>query len=158
MSINSAMMAGVSGLGANASALAAISDNIANVNTVAYKRNQVSFATQVTAQVAGHYSAGGVQGASRQYVSQQGLLQSASSPTDLAISGDGFFITAQKPTGLGAGDPRLYTRSGGFTVDGAGFLVNDANLYLQGWPARPDGTFDLSWICEAWCAAKRTHR
>jgi flagellar hook protein FlgE len=35
MSINSAMLAGVSGLVANASALAAISDNIANVNTVA---------------------------------------------------------------------------------------------------------------------------
>jgi flagellar hook-basal body protein len=121
MSINSAMMAGVSGLGANASALAAISDNIANVNTVAYKRNQVNFATQVTAQVAGHYSAGGVQGTSRQYVGQQGLLQSAASPTDLAISGDGFFVTAQKAAGLTASDPRLFTRAGAFTIDGAGY-------------------------------------
>ena len=40
MSINSAMLAGVSGLVANSSALAAISDNIANVNTVGYKRSQ----------------------------------------------------------------------------------------------------------------------
>ena len=63
MSINSAMLAGVSGLVANSSALAAISDNIANVNTVAYKRNQVNFANVVTAQAAaGRYSAGGVQG------------------------------------------------------------------------------------------------
>ena len=38
MSINSAMLAGSSGLRANASALAAISDNISNVNTVGYKR------------------------------------------------------------------------------------------------------------------------
>ncbi|MGZ8363723.1 MAG: flagellar basal body protein, partial [Caulobacteraceae bacterium] len=38
MSINSAMLAGVTGLTANSSALAAISDNIANANTVGYKR------------------------------------------------------------------------------------------------------------------------
>ena len=50
MSINSAMLAGVSGLVSNSSALAAISDNIANVNTTAYKRNQVNFANVVTAQ------------------------------------------------------------------------------------------------------------
>ncbi|HEY8572157.1 flagellar hook protein FlgE [Phenylobacterium sp.] len=144
MSINSAMLAGVSGLVANSSALAAISDNIANVNTVAYKRNQVNFATQVTAQVAGKYSAGGVQGATRQYVSQQGLIQSATSATDLAISGDGFFITTQKTTGLTAGDARLFTRSGSFSVDAAGYLVNDAKLYLQGWPLQADGTYDIN--------------
>ena len=61
MSINSALLAGVSGLVANSSALAAISDNIANVNTTAYKRNAVNFANVVTAQaVKGQYSAGGV--------------------------------------------------------------------------------------------------
>ena len=50
MSINSAMLAGVSGLVANSSALAAISDNIANVNTVGYKRNQINFSNVVTSQ------------------------------------------------------------------------------------------------------------
>ena len=97
MSINSAMLAGVSGLVANSSALAAISDNIANVNTVAYKRNQVNFANVVTSQsLTGRYSAGGVQGVTRQYVGTQGLIQSASSSTDLAISGDGFFVVGGK--------------------------------------------------------------
>lgn len=96
MSINSAMLAGVSGLVANSSALAAISDNIANVNTIAYKRNQVNFSSVVTSQSAGRYSAGGVHSVTHQFVSQQGLVQSATSPTDLAISGDGFFITTQK--------------------------------------------------------------
>ena len=43
MSINSAMIAGASGLIANSSALAAISDNIANVNTVGYKRATAVF-------------------------------------------------------------------------------------------------------------------
>ncbi|HEX7887630.1 MAG TPA: flagellar hook protein FlgE [Phenylobacterium sp.] len=142
MSINSALLAGVSGLVANSSALAAISDNIANVNTVAYKRNQVNFANVVTAQaVTGKYSAGGVQGITRQFVSTQGLIQSSGSATDLAISGDGFFIVSDKGTGLTAADPRSFTRQGSFSVDANGFLKNDSGLYLQGWPVQTGGTF-----------------
>jgi len=142
MSINSALLAGVSGLVANSSALAAISDNIANVNTVAYKRNQVNFANVVTAQaVKGKYSAGGVQGVTRQFVSTQGLIQASGSATDLAISGDGFFIVTNKGAGLTAADPRSFTRQGSFSVDADGFLKNDSGLYLQGWPVQPGGTF-----------------
>jgi len=145
MSINSAMLAGVSGLVANSSALAAISDNIANVNTVAYKRNQVNFANVVTAQaVKGKYSAGGVQGVTRQFVSQQGLIQTSGSATDLAISGDGFFIVAEKGAGLTAADVRAFTRQGSFSVDADGYLVNDSGLYLQGWPVQADGTYNVN--------------
>ena len=145
MSINSAMLAGVSGLVANSSALAAISDNIANVNTVAYKRNQVNFANVVTAQaVKGKYSAGGVQGVTRQFVSQQGLIQTSGSATDLAISGDGFFIVAEKGAGLTAADVRAFTRQGSFSVDADGYLVNDAGLYLQGWPVQADGSYNVN--------------
>jgi flagellar hook protein FlgE len=145
MSINSAMSAGVSGLVANSSALAAISDNIANVNTVAYKRQQVNFANVVTSQaVKGRYSAGGVQAVTRQFVGQQGLIQSATSSTDLGISGDGFFVVADKGAGLTSQDVRKFTRSGSFSVDADGFLVNDAHLYLQGWPVKSDGTVDTN--------------
>ena len=145
MSINSAMLAGVSGLVANSSALAAISDNIANVNTVAYKRNQVNFANVVTSQaVKGKYSAGGVQGITRQFVSQQGLIQASSSTTDMAISGDGFFVVTDKGAGLTPSDPRLFTRQGSFSVDADGFLVNDSKLYLQGWPVQANGTFNVN--------------
>jgi len=142
MSINSALLAGVSGLVANSSALAAISDNIANVNTVAYKRNQVNFANVVTAQaVQGKYSAGGVQGVTRQFVSTQGLIQSSGSSTDLAISGDGFFVVTNKGAPLTAADTRSFTRQGSFSVDADGFLKNDSGLYLQGWPVQSNGTF-----------------
>ncbi|MBA4010354.1 MAG: transposase [Phenylobacterium sp.] len=145
MSINSAMLSGVSGLITNSSALAAISDNIANVNTTAYKRNQVNFANVVTAQaVKGRYSAGGVQAVTRQFISQQGLIQSATSPTDLGISGDGFFVVATKGGALTANDERVFTRSGSFSVDADGYLVNDAKLYLQGWPVQNDGTFNTN--------------
>jgi len=142
MSINSAMLAGVSGLISNSSALAAISDNIANVNTVGYKRNQVTFSNVVTGEsLQGRYSAGGVQGKNYQYVSQQGLLQAASSSTDLGINGDGFFVVTTKGAGLTAADPRQFTRAGAFEPDANGYLVNDAGLYLQGWPVQPDGSF-----------------
>jgi flagellar hook protein FlgE len=145
MSINSALLAGVSGLVANSSALAAISDNISNVNTTAYKRNQVGFSTMVTSQaVKGEYSAGGVQGVSHAFVSQQGLLQSASSSTDLAISGDGFFVVTQKGAGLTPADSRTFTRAGAFEPDASGFLVNQAGLYLQGWPVQANGTFNIN--------------
>jgi flagellar hook protein FlgE len=145
MSINSAMLSGVSGLIANSSALAAISDNIANVNTVAYKRSQVNFANIVTAQaVTGRYSAGGVQGITRSFIGTQGLIQSATSPTDLGIAGDGFFIVTEKGNGLTTADTRAFTRSGSFSVDADGFLVNDSKFYLQGWPVNVDGTVDVN--------------
>ena len=145
MSINSALLSGVSGLVANSSALAAISDNIANVNTVAYKRNQVNFANVVTAQaVKGKYSAGGVQGVTRQFVSTQGLIQASGSATDLAISGDGFFVVTDKGAGLTASDARKFTRQGSFSVDADGFLKNDSGLYLQGWPVQSNGTFNIN--------------
>jgi flagellar hook protein FlgE len=144
MSINSALLAGVSGLVSNSSALAAISDNIANVNTTAYKRNQVDFSTMVTSQaVKGEYSAGGVTGVNKAFISQQGLIQSASSTTDMAISGDGFFVVTTKGAGVTASDPREFTRAGAFEPDANGYLVNDAGLYLQGWPVQANGTFDV---------------
>jgi flagellar hook protein FlgE len=140
MSINSAMLAGVSGLTANSAALAAISDNIANVNTVGYKRSQSQFQTIVTSQAAvGAYSAGGVQATTRQYVSQQGLLQRTSSNTDLGIAGAGFFVTTQKAEDLDATDARLFTRAGSFQVDDLGYLRNAAGLYMQGWTVDAQG-------------------
>ena len=140
MSINSALLAGVTGLTANASALAATSDNIANVNTVGYKLNKTNFSDLVTAASTQDYSAGGVTTTTTAYVTQQGLLQSTSSPTDLAISGSGFFVTTQSPQNVSATDPRLFTRAGSFTVDSQGFLKNSAGLYLQGWLADTNGT------------------
>jgi len=139
MSLNSAMLAGVTGLTANAAALSTTSNNIANVNTVGYKEAQTEFSDMVTANSSSD-SSGGVQALSTSYVTQQGLLQSTTSPTDLAISGQGFFVTTQSPTNLTPASPRLFTRAGSFTVDSQGYLKNAAGLYLQGWPANPDGS------------------
>lgn len=138
MSINSAMLSGVSGLVANSSALAAISDNIANVNTVGYKRSSANFSTLVTAQSKNNtYSAGGVKALTHQFISQQGLTQATSSNLDLSIAGNGFFVTTERAEGLTATDTRSFTRAGSFQLDNLGYLKNDAGLYLQGWLADP---------------------
>lgn len=142
MSINSALLTGVSGLRANASALATLSDNIANVNTVGYKRNQTDFQTIVTAQQnrsSGAYNAGGVLATARQRVGEQGLLTRTTSNTDLGINGQGFFVATQKPENLTDTDARLFTRAGSFTVDEFGYMRNSAGLYLQGWPVSSTG-------------------
>ena len=143
MSINSALQAGVTGLIANSSALAAISDNIANVNTVGYKRQQANFSTMVTSQTkAGAYTAGGVQAKTHQYVTQQGLSQSTTSALDLAIAGQGFFVGTTKAENVQQADVRSFTRAGSFQLDNQGYLRNDAGLYLQGW--LPDANGDIN--------------
>ena len=140
MSINSALLAGVSGLTANSAALAAISQNIANVNTIGYKRSIGEFATVVNSQSSGAgYSAGGVLASARHFTSQNGQLQRTNSSTDLGISGQGFFVVTEKSEGLTPADSRLFTRAGAFRVDDLGYLKNTAGLYLQGWPVDANG-------------------
>jgi flagellar hook protein FlgE len=135
MSINSAMLAGVSGLVAQSAALAAVSDNIANVDTVGYKLANTNFETLVASQgVKGDYSAGGVNAQTTQLVTQQGNFTQTNSTTDLAINGQGFFVTTTIPTNVTPADPRYFTRAGAFTVDSQGYLRNSAGLYLQGAP------------------------
>ena len=141
MSINSALLAGASGLISNSSALAAISDNIANVNTVGYKRANSVFTPLYDAggSTSTRYSAAGVRSVARLAIGESGLLTAGTSTTDLAISGRGFFVVRDTPT-AGTNDPVAFTRAGRFTADDEGFLRNDAGMYLSGWPVAADGT------------------
>jgi len=139
MSLFGALSSGVSGLSAQSSALGAIADNVTNVNTIGYKSTDVQFQTLVTAQVSStKYSPGGVQSAPKTGVDIQGLLQSSTSATDIALSGGGFFVVNEQPT-AGTGGLFAYTRAGSFSVDKDGFLRNTAGWYLQGWPLQPAG-------------------
>ncbi len=143
MSLTSALQAGVTGLEVNTSALSAISQNIANVNTVGYKSDTVDFNDLVTsANATGTYSAGGVSSVTVQNVSQQGTTTQTSSPTDLAISGQGMFVTTQSPTDISSNTQVLFTRAGSFTPDSNGYLENTAGLYLMAWPADSQGNID----------------
>ncbi len=135
MSISSALQAGVSGLLANSTALASISNNIANANTVGYKRQSTQFQDLVTSRngVRGVYTAGGVQSVTRQLVDQTGERSQTTSATDLA------FVTTTAPDGNSVTTPRNFTRAGSFTPDKQGYLVNTSGFYLQGWLADAQG-------------------
>lgn len=145
MSLNSAMLTGISGLTTNAASLAVISDNIANVNTPAFKKSSAEFSNMVASSGAkkGIYFGGGVNGTTRQYISQQGNLQRTSSSTDLAIAGTGFFMVAKTPNDPVAADPRTFTRVGNFTTDNAGYLKGSNGQYLLGWPVDNTGAIDF---------------
>ncbi len=145
MSIYTALRAGVSGLTANSSALAVISDNIANVNTVGYKRSGVNFSALVNAQNSNTtYNAGGVLPLTTQQISLQGSLEQSRSSTDFAVSGDGFFIVSTNNQPLANGGSVLFSRAGSFTVDADGFMVNAQGMFLQGWPVGNDGSVTSS--------------
>lgn len=140
MSINSAMLAGASGMRANSSALAAISDNIANVNTVGYKRLRSDFVSLLNSQNRQTtYNAGGVMGKSTPLMSEQGSAIASSVATHLAVSGNGFFVVRGRSDDATARDPYYYTRAGQFTPDADGYLQNTAGYYLQGWPVDSTG-------------------
>ncbi len=145
MSILGSMRSGVSGLAAQSSAFSAISDNISNLSTVGYKGTDTAFKTLVTKQTTSSaYSSGGVQSVSTQGISTQGLLSSSSSSTDLAISGNGYFVVNQAAT-PGSGDIWAYTRAGSFTTDTNGYLRNSGGFYAQAWSLLPwDGSPDAS--------------
>jgi flagellar hook protein FlgE len=137
MSINSAINAAVSGLTANSSALSAISDNIANANTVGYKTSTTEFQDLVgVASTAANYSAGGVRADTIQQIAQNGTTQQTTSATDLSINGQGMFVVTSTPTPT-ASDTRSYTEAGSFDVNAQGYLVNAAGYYLQGFPVNP---------------------
>jgi flagellar hook protein FlgE len=140
LSLYSALYAGVSGLGAESAAMAAVADNITNINTVGYKGTDTQFSTLVTdGRARTTYSAGGVSARPQALISRQGLLQASSNTTDLGIEGGGFFVTR---TGLGSQDTVAFTRAGSFKPDAAGFLRNTAGFYLQGWRLDNGGAFN----------------
>lgn len=141
MSIFSAMNSGVSGLAAQSAKFSAISDNISNSGTVGYKRTNVQFATLVTNNSsAGTYSAGGVEASLRTEVSRGGIVTRSTVATDLAISGNGFFVVGTEADGQNVqGTTHLLTRGGSFRPDSNGNLVNTGGYYLQGWPLDTNG-------------------
>jgi flagellar hook protein FlgE len=140
MSLFGALMTGVAGLDANSQALSVTSSNIANVNTVGYKTGQADFSTLLaSAMGSGDISSAGVTATTSQNVTQQGLLSTTGVATDLAISGNGFFVVSNTPAAAGASTSQLYTRAGDFTPDANGDLQNSAGLYLMGWPLDASG-------------------
>jgi flagellar hook protein FlgE len=138
MTISSSLNAGVSGLSANASRLATISDNIANSATYGYKRAQTDFQSMVmTGDSNGAYVAGGVRATNMRMVDMQGPLINTTNATDLAIDGRGFLavtdVTAlNDPT---SSYPISLVTTGSFRPDANGVLRTETGQVMMGWPA-----------------------
>lgn len=139
MSLFGSLYTGVSGLSAQSQSTAMISNNIANVNTVGFKRSEAAFYSLVTTEGRStRYSPGTVSVDRIQRVNQQGPIQQSSSSTDTSISGNGFYPV--KRDGLNSSlTEYLYTRNGQFSEDAQGFLTNTAGFYLYGWPLDQNG-------------------
>jgi flagellar hook protein FlgE len=139
MSILRTLNTGATGLSANGDALGVVSDNIANANTIGFKRSRADFQDMVAS--AGksellQIGAGSRLGAVEQMWSQGALLSTESS-TDLALSGEGFFVVNGTASGVTG---NFYTRAGQFHLDKDGYVANIDNLKLQGYPADSKGT------------------
>ena len=142
------LFAGISGLRANSTAMTVIGDNIANVNTTAFKSNKSSFANILSQSLGGGGSATDGIGRGVEFWAaspswSQGSIETTSNSTDMAINGKGFFMVQD-----GSGSS-FYTRAGEFSFDKEGYLVNPDGLYLQGYAVSsiaPDGTVTLGSI------------
>lgn len=147
--LSSSMWSGVSGLLANSTKMTTIGDNLANVNTTGFKSSRVDFVDLMSSTIgtaSGMDQIGnGVRVGTVMTDFSQGGLETTTSTTDMAISGNGFFMCKQKSQVgsngriLNTGDSTTYyTRAGDFSFDEDGYLTSTTGLAVQGWEVDQD--------------------
>ncbi len=144
-----ALYSGVSGLRTHQTRMDVIGNNIANVNTTAFKAKQMNFSDmlyQTTQAATGANSANGTGGTNPRQIglgvkaaainttiTQEGANQSTGNPFDLKLTGEAFFVVSD-------GTSTFYTRDGSFDVDDAGNLCMASTGYIvQGWGVDENG-------------------
>lgn len=124
----------LSGLQANSVALSTIGNNLANLNTTAYKKQDVNFSDMFYQSVGTSGSNAPMQVGIGTRVSSvssdfsQGNLSSTGVATDMAINGNGFFVVQQSGT-------NELTRTGDFQLSDAGNLITSDGYAVMGYPA-----------------------
>ena len=136
MTLTSSLFSAVSGLTSQGGVLGVIGDNIANISTVGFKQGNTTFSSLVTGTGSATNGSGATAG-TRLEIDQQGLIQTTGISTDVAISGQGFFVIKDDPD-AGEGS-YLYTRAGSFRQDNQGNFINAAGYYLQAYPLDNNG-------------------
>ncbi|MDB5559659.1 MAG: flagellar hook-basal body complex protein [Enterovirga sp.] len=135
MGILGALSTAVSGLSAQSYALENISGNIANSQTVGFKRVDTSFVDLIPDSPVKRAASGSVMAQSSLTNTLQGTLRTTNLSTNVALSGDGYFTVAKNEgseTTPVFNSVSQYTRRGDFKLDANGFLVNGADRYLVG--------------------------
>ncbi len=142
------MYSGVSGLKTHQTKMDVIGNNIANVNTVAFKSNSITFSElmyQTTQKASGANQLTGTGGINARQIGlgvksaaistaikNQGATQTTGNPFDISISGESFFIVSD-------GRENMFTRAGAFNVDAVGNLVMSSNGFnVMGWQANDE--------------------
>ena len=135
MGILNALSTAVTGLSAQSYALENISGNIANSQTVGFKRVDTSFVDLIPNSPARHEVAGSVTAFSQLTNTLQGSLKTTGITTNLAINGDGYFVVQENSGSTTApvfNGQNLFTRRGDFSTDANGYLLNGSGKYLVG--------------------------
>lgn len=139
MASTTAMFTALSGMIANSRSLDVVGNNIANVNTTAFKSNRMLFANQFSRTLSmgsapGETTGGtnptqvglGVAVAGTQRNFTGGTVSATGDSRDLALEGEGFFI-------VNRGGEQLYTRAGSFRTNATNELVTISGERVQGW-------------------------
>jgi len=140
------LWSGVSGLNAHQTAMDVEANNIANVNTVGYKYSRTNFQDLLyqteKSPTAPQGSLGGKNSlqvglgatvSAVETIFKQGSVKNTDKSTDMAINGDGFFVTSSD-----GGQTNRYTRAGDFMFDANGNFVDPNGNIVQGWLKNPD--------------------
>lgn len=141
------MFSGVSGLKTHQTKMDVVGNNIANVNTVGYKRSTVTFNEMLNQQIRGasapssNFFGGtnpmqvglGVTVGSIDVVHSSGSPQSTGRSMDMSIEGEGYFV-------IGLGSDNYYTRAGNFGFDSENNLVASNGMKVKGWTAAVDAS------------------
>jgi flagellar hook protein FlgE len=134
----------LSGLKGAQSDLSVISNNVANVGSIGFKKSRAEFGDLISASPLQSGTVAG-QGTRLKEISQQftqGGFQTSDRALDLAISGQGFFVTK-------TGAQLSYTRNGAFSLDGDRYLVDSNGAYVQVLPVDSSGVLSASGLSSA---------
>jgi flagellar hook protein FlgE len=137
MSLFGAIDTAISGLNAQSTAFGNISEDVANSQTVGFKRVDTNFIDYLTSSTATDNEPGAVVARPNYVNDVQGTISQTDNPLGMAIAGQGFFAVSQAIGQTGStpvfNQQQMYTRAGDFTMNSNGYLVNSAGDYLNGW-------------------------
>lgn len=128
-----AMNSAISGLNAFQTAINYISDNVANSQTIGFKRIDSNFSSYVSASSQRFFNPGGATNRPDFVNALQGTIIQDASPTSIAIAGAGWLPVedgATSASGFTGNNIRQFTRRGDFSLDQNSYMVNGAGKYL----------------------------
>jgi flagellar hook protein FlgE len=145
MGLTSALYTGLSGMNASQFALDVIGDNIANLNTIAFKGSRTLFQSQFARTLSAGTKPSGTQGGTNpmqvglgstigsiQRSASPGSLETTGVPSDLAVEGNGFFVVRTPE------NERVFTRDGAFTLSADNRLISADGFFVQGYGVNKD--------------------